>query len=209
MNTSADNFFIDGCGRCALHATPQCKVQTWKTELQLLRNIVLECGLPETCKWGMPVYTVNGKNVLMIAAFKENCVISFFKGVLLRDEQALLEAPGENSQSARFIRFTEAKQIKKLERVIREYIFEAVEAEKAGLKPKTKNISEYTIPEEFEIHLKKNKVLKKAFEALTPGRQKSYLLHFSGAKQSATRESRILKCIPDILNGFGFGERKK
>jgi uncharacterized protein YdeI (YjbR/CyaY-like superfamily) len=207
MNKSADNYFIEGCGRCKLHATPQCKVKTWETELALLRNTVQSCGLQEDCKWGMPVYTLNGKNVLMITAFKESCVLNFFKGVLLQDEAKLLESPGENSQSARFLRFTDPKKIKKIEKTIREYIFEAVEVEKTGLKPKVKSVSEYQIPEEFAAHLKKNKSLKAAFEALTPGRRKAYLLHFASAKQSATRESRIQKCIPDILKGKGWNER--
>lgn len=207
MVKSADLFFTEGCGRCSLHATPQCKVNTWKKELLSLRRIVLSCGLNEESKWGMPVYTFNGKNVVMIAAFKDNCVVSFFKGSLLADTDKILVKPGENSEVTRLIRFTDARKITAIETSLRSYIFEAVEIEKAGIKPAVKKVSDYKIPEEFAAHLKKNKSLKTAFESLTPGRQKAYLLHFSGAKQSATRESRILKCIPDILKGKGWNER--
>lgn len=207
MTKNVDLYFTDGCGRCSLHATPQCKVNTWKKELLSLRRIILSCGLNEESKWGMPVYTYNGKNVVMIAAFKDNCVVSFFKGSLLADTDKLLVKPGENSEVIRLIRFTDVRKITDIETSLRSYIFEAVEIEKSGIKPAAKKVSDYKIPEEFAAHLKKNKQLKKAFESLTPGRQKAYLIHFSGAKQSATRESRILKCIPDILKGKGWNER--
>jgi len=207
MVKSAELFFTEGCGRCSLHATPQCKVNTWKKELLSLRRIILSCGLNEESKWGMPVYTFNGKNVVMIAAFKDNCVVSFFKGSILADTDKLLVKPGENSEVTRLIRFTDVRKINDIEISLRNYIFEAVEIEKSGIKPSVKKVSEYKIPDEFAVHLKKNTLLKKAFESLTPGRQKAYLIHFSGAKQSATRESRILKCIPDILNGKGWNER--
>lgn len=209
MVKSADQFFTEGCGRCSLHATPQCKVNKWKKELLALRRIVLSCGLNEESKWGMPVYTLNGKNVVMIAAFKDNCVVSFLKGALLADTDKILVKPGENSEVVRLIRFTDVRQITRIENSIRTYIFEAIEIEKAGLKPQVKKVTDLSIPEEFAVHLKKNKALKAAFDSLTPGRRKAYILHFSGAKQSTTRESRIQKCIPDILAGYGFGERRK
>lgn len=208
MIKKPEEFFAHGCGRCSLHGTQNCKTRTWSKQLHVLRQIVLSTGLTETAKWGMPVYTVNGKNVAMIAAFKDNCVLSFFKGSLLADEDNILVKSGENSEVTRLIRFTDIRKITEISDSIRTYIFEAIEIEKSGIKPRTKKPSEYHVPEEFSDQLKKNKLLKKAFESLTPGRQKAYLIYFSGAKQSATRESRIQKCIPDILAGFGFGEKK-
>ncbi len=205
-NPLVDQYLAEGCGRCKLGGTPDCKVHKWPLELKLLRKIALDCGLNEEIKWGVPVYTYQKHNIIIIGAFKENCVLSFFKGALLQDEEKILKFPGENSQSAKVIRFTDVKIIQKLEAVLKAYIFEAIEIEKAGLKVETKKIEDYVVPDEFKTKLKEIPALKKAFEALTPGRRKAYLLHFSSAKQSTTRISRIEKCIPNILKGKGFLE---
>jgi len=203
MTTSVEKYFTDGCGRCELGGTPNCKVHLWQAELKKLRALALNCGLNEESKWGVPCYTYRNSNVLIIAAFKGYCSISFFKGALLSDADGLLDKPGENSQAGRLIRFTGVKDIVKAEASIKAYIYEAIEVEKAGLKVKLKKADEYNMPEEFQNKLNKMPSLKSAFYALTPGRQKAYLLHISGAKQSKTRESRIEKCIPKILIGKG------
>jgi uncharacterized protein YdeI (YjbR/CyaY-like superfamily) len=204
VNPAIDNYLAQGCGRCALYATPACKVHSWKKELQVLRQLVLASGLKEELKWGVPCYTHKGKNVLIIAAFKDNCTLSFFKGALLKDKMKVLEKPGENSQASRVIRFTDTKQIHKIEETLLTYIFEAMEIEEAGKKVISKPLSDYPMPAEFKAKLKTMPSLKKAFEALTPGRQKAYLLYFGEAKQSATREARIEKYMVKILSGKGF-----
>lgn len=205
MNKIVDLYFLDGCGRCALGGTPQCKVNTWKKELEILRTIVLACGLTEESKWGMPCYTFRNKNILILGAFIDYCAISFFSGVLLQDENGLLSKPGESTQVARLIRFTDSKKIIEMQSILKSYIYEAIEIEKAGVKVKFKKNFE-PIPEEFKKKLEKNLKLKSAFESLTPGRQRGYVLHFSQAKQSKTRESRIKNCIPLILSGKGLNE---
>jgi uncharacterized protein YdeI (YjbR/CyaY-like superfamily) len=209
MNTNpkVDEYLAEGCGRCDLVGTPECKVHTWQEELKILRRLLLECGLTEERKWGSPCYTLNNKNVVMIAAFADNCALSFLKGVLLKDEQDILEKPGENSQSVRFVRFTNVKQIMAKWEVLKHYVFEAIEVEKAGLQVKLKKLSDYEVPEEFQERLDADPALKAAFEGLTPGRQKGYLLYFSGAKQPKTRKARIEKYIPKILRGIGFHDR--
>jgi len=206
MNLSVERYFIDGCGRCALGGTPQCKVNRWKDELQHLRLLLLESGLNEESKWGVPCYTFQNNNVLVLAAFKEYCSISFFKGALLKDSKGILAKPGENTQASRLIRFTHVNEIVKMEKVLKLYIREAIDIEKAGLKVPTKKVSEFNFPDEFEKKLAELPNLKKAFFALTPGRQKAYLLYFSSAKQSATREARIAKYIPQILSGKGISD---
>lgn len=206
MVSNADIYFNSGCGRCPLMDTPQCKVKTWEKELAILRKIVLGCGLQETLKWGVAVYTYKEKNLLTIGALKDNCVLSFFEGALLEDALGLLQKPGENTQGARVMSFTKAKDIVQIEAQIKAYIYEAIELEKAGLKVEYKKTPE-PIPEEFQKRMKEMPALKKAFEALTPGRQRSYILHFAQAKQPKTRESRIEKCIPLILKGIGFHEK--
>jgi len=206
MNSQVDHYLAEGCGRCSLGGTPDCKVHNWPEELKALRTIVLECGLHEELKWGVPVYTFQKKNIVVVAAFKMYCSLSFFKGSLLSDTHNILSQAGENTQSARLIRFTNVKEIVKLKSVLKAYLFEAMEIEKSGLKVAFKKPEDFVMPEEFENRLKMMPALKKAFDALTPGRQKSYLLHFSQAKQAKTRESRIEKCIPQILKGKGFNE---
>jgi uncharacterized protein YdeI (YjbR/CyaY-like superfamily) len=157
-------------------------------------------------KWRVPCYTREGRNVIFIGRFKESCVLSFVKGVLLKDPKRILIQQTENSQSVRIIRFTDVQQIVKLEPVLKAYIKEAIEVEKAGLKVKLKKVSEFKVPEELQTKLDELPALKAAFGALTPGRQRAYLLHFSGAKQSTTRASRVDKCTPRILKGKGLDD---
>lgn len=182
------------------------KAKKWQDELGKLRTIVLDCDLTEELKWGCPCYTMNGSNVVLIHAFKEYCALLFFKGSLLPDPKNILIQQTENVQAARQMRFTNLAEIEKLQRAITSYVHEAIEAEKAGLKVNLKKTKEYPIPEEFQQKLNKKAALKKAFDALTPGRQRGYLLYFSSAKQSKTREARIEKYIPQILQGKGLDD---
>lgn len=207
MNKSADQYFIEGCGRCQLGGTPECKVHSWTSELQLLRKIVMDCGLVEETKWGVPCYTLKGKNILTVSAFKNYCSISFFKGTLLKDAKALLVKPGPNSQAIKHFKFQNRHEILEFERDINAYILEAIEIEKANLKVSFKKNPE-PIPPELNSKLEKDPVLKSAFETLTPGRQRGYILYFSQPKQSKTRESRIEKCIPRILLGIGLHDQE-
>jgi uncharacterized protein YdeI (YjbR/CyaY-like superfamily) len=182
---------------------PKCdfyfdKNEQWQKEIEKLRDIVLDCGLMEELKWGCPCYMYNDSNVVLIHVFKEYCAILFFKGALLNDPNGILVQQTENVQAARQMRFTNLKEIVKLEAAIKAYIYEAIEVEKAGLK--------VPMVEEFEVKLNKNKALKKAFESLTPGRQRAYLLHFSSAKLAKTREARVDKYIPQILAGKGIDD---
>lgn len=178
----------------------------WQKELEQLRRIALECGLTEELKWGCPCYSFEKSNIVLIHVFKEYCAFLFFKGALLHDAKGLLIQQTKNVQAARQIRFTNVQEIVKQKAVLKAYIYEAIEVEKAGLKVELKKTTEYGIPEEFESKLKKNPALKKAFNALTAGRQRAYLLHFSAPKQSKTREARVEKCMPQILNGKGLND---
>ena len=179
---------------------------SWQKEYKVLRKIVLDCGLEEKLKWGQPCYTLNESNVVLIHGFKEYCALLFFKGALLKDPKGILIQQTENVQATRQLRFTKVQEIVKLEKVIKAYIYEAIEIEKAGLKVKLKKTSEFKMPEEFEKVLNKKPALKKAFYALTPGRQRGWLLHFSKPKQAKTREDRIKKAMPDILAGKGLND---
>lgn len=203
MNKDVDNYFTEGCGRCPHGGTPGCKVHNWPEELRLLRRIVLDCGLTEESKWGIPCYTFNKKNVAIVSAFREYCALSFFNGALISDSHKLLEKPGENSQAGRLIKFTDVQKIIELTSVLKAYIFEAIEIERAGLKVELKKTTDYAVPEEFQRKLDEIPLLKAAFEALTPGRQRAYLLHFAQPKQAKTREARIEKYLPLILDGKG------
>jgi uncharacterized protein YdeI (YjbR/CyaY-like superfamily) len=178
----------------------------WQKELEQLRRIVLECGLTEELKWGCPCYSFEKSNIVLIHVFKEYCAFLFFKGALLNDAKGLLIQQTKNVQAARQIRFTNVQEIIKLKAIVKACIYEAIEVEKAGLKVELKKTAEYEIPEEFETKLKKNTALKKAFNALTAGRQRAYLLHFSAPKQSKTREARVEKCMQQILNGKGLND---
>lgn len=204
MTITADDYFLEGCGRCSLGGTPACKVHRWSEELALMRQLLLECGLNEESKWGMPCYTYNKKNVVLIGAFKEYCSFNFFKGALLTDAVSILEKPGENSQSSRLIRFTEITRVIQLYDVLKAYIFEAIELEKAGIKVELKQTSDYELPFELQSKFEEMPELKDAFEGLTPGRQRAYILHFAQPKQQKTREARIDKYIHKILSGKGF-----
>lgn len=206
MNPEVDTYLSDGCGRCSLYQTPQCKVHNWTEELKQLRRIVLECGLQEELKWSQPCYSFKNSNILIVTAFKEYAALAFFKGVLLKDFKGILVAPGESSQSSRQARFTNVKDIIEKETILKAYIFEAIEVEKAGLKVNFKKNPE-PIPEEFQKKMDEIPAFKKAFEALTPGRQRGYILHFSQPKQSKTRASRVEKYMPKILNGKGINDR--
>src|SRR6478752_670980 len=182
------------------------KAEKWHDELEKLRTIVLDCGLTEELKWGVPCYTLQKKNVVLIHDFKEYCALLFHKGVLLKDTNGILIQQTANVQAGRQIRFTNLQEIIDLEPVLKAYIHEAIEVEKAGLKVEMKKHEEYLIPEEFQSRLDEMPELKMAFEALTPGRQRGYIMFFSAAKQSKTRESRVEKSIEPILNGKGLDD---
>src|SRR5262245_1537706 len=182
------------------------KAKQWKEEFEKLRMIVLGCGLTEELRWGCPCYTFEKRNVVLIHGFKEYCALLFMKGVLLKDANRILIQQTANVQSARQIRFTNVRDVVKMKSVLKAYIHEAIEVEKVGLSVNYKKTSEFKIPEEFQKQLDKIPALKTAFAALTPGRQRGYILHFSAPKQSKTRESRIEKCMPQILNGKGLND---
>lgn len=192
MNPKVDFFFI--------------KDTQWQKEYNQLRKIVLECGLMETLKWGQPCYVFEQKNIVLIHGFKEYCALLFFKGALLQNINDTLIQQTENVQAARQMRFTDVKEIVKQKAIIKAYIFEAIEVEKAGLKVPLKKTTDYKMAEEFKQKLDENSALKTAFEALTPGRQRAYLFHFSSAKQSSTRMARVEKCISQILKGKGLDD---
>jgi len=182
------------------------KAKTWQKELEQLRKIVLDCGLTEELKWGCPCYTFQNTNLVLIHVFKEYCALLFFKGALLNDASGILIQQTENVQAARQIRFTNVQEIVKMKTILKAYIYEAIEVEKAGLKVKLKKTTEYSIPEEFQKKLDKVPALKTAFKALTPGRQRAYILYFSAPKQSKTRESRVEKSMQPILKGKGLND---
>ena len=182
------------------------KAKTWQKELEQLRKIVLDCGLTEELKWGCPCYTFQNTNIVLIHVFKEYCALLFFKGALLNDASGILIQQTENVQAARQIRFTNVQEIVKMKTILKAYIYEAIEVEKAGLKVKLKKTTEYSIPEEFQKKLDKVPALKTAFKALTPGRQRAYILYFSAPKQSKTRESRVEKSMQPILKGKGIND---
>ena len=179
------------------------KPSQWQKEYSLLRSIILDCGLIEELKWGVPCYTFRGSNVVLIHGFKEYCAILFHKGALLKDPEGILIQQTKNVQAARQMRFTELKEIQDLKASIKAYVFEAIEVEKAGLKVELKETSEFPMVEELKARLENDSELKKAFESLTPGRQRGYLLYFSQAKQAKTREARIEKYIAKIFEGKG------
>jgi uncharacterized protein YdeI (YjbR/CyaY-like superfamily) len=207
MTKDIETYLLEGCGRCELGGTPDCKVHTWASEIRELRRIVLSCGLDEEVKWGNPCYTFQGNNVLMIAAFKQFVSLSFFKGVLLQDLDKLLDQQGENSQSVRVLKFTEVQPILELEVIIKTYIYEAIEVEKKGLKVSFKAKDELVYPDELLQAFESHEDLKMAFEALTPGRQRGFILHFTQPKKSETRVNRIEKCKSLIFEGKGLQGR--
>ena len=192
MNPKVDFFFA--------------KAKKWQKEVEKLRTIILNCGLAEELKWGCPCYTFDKDNIVLIHTFKEYCALLFMKGALLNDTEGVLVQQTNNVQSARQIRFTNFQQIVNLEAIIKAYIYEAIEVEKAGLKIKYKKNTEFKVSEEFQKKMDKMPALKTAFEALTPGRQRGYLLYFSAPKQSKTRELRVEKCMLQILDGKGLND---
>ena len=179
------------------------KIQKWQKEMEKLRTILLDSPLTEELKWGKPCYTFEKSNVAILYGLKESCAVGFLKGSLLKDTKGILIKPGENSQSNRWIKFTSTQEIAEMKPTLKAYLHEAIEVEKAGLKVDFKQKNELVFPEELQKKLDKNLALKTAFTALTPGRQRGYVLYFSAPKQSKTRESRIEKCMPQILQGKG------
>ena len=179
------------------------KAGKWQKEFEQLRTIILDCDLIEELKWGQPCYTFEKSNIVLMHGFKEYCALLFFKGVLLKDAKGILVQQTENVQAARQIRFTNVREIVKMKATLKKYIYEAIEVEEAGLKVNLKKTREFTMPEEFQNKLDKSPALKTAFKALTPGRQRGYLLYFSAAKQSKTREARVEKYMKRILDGKG------
>jgi len=182
------------------------KASKWQEEFRRLRTIILSCGLTEELKWGKPCYTFQQSNVVLIHGFKEYCALLLMKGALLKDAKRILIQQTENVQAARQIRFTNVQEIVKMERILKAYVKEAIEIEKAGLEVNYKKTSAFKVPEELQNKLDAIPALRTAFDALTPGRQRGYLLYFSGAKQSKTRESRVEKCMPQILKGKGLDD---
>jgi uncharacterized protein YdeI (YjbR/CyaY-like superfamily) len=202
MNPLVDQYFVNGCMRCELGGTPQCKVHNWTAELHLLRDLVLKNGLVEERKWGVPCYTLKGKNVLNISALKHFAVIGFFKGALIKDEKNRLVKPGRNSRFTRLMKFTDTSQIIALEDDIHDFIRQAIAIEQAGLKIELADDA-IPVPGELLQTFESDPLLKKAFYSLTPGRQRGYALYFSQAKQAKTRLARIEKYKDKILKGEG------
>lgn len=182
------------------------KAEKWQEEIEQLRLIALDCGLTEELKWGCPCYTYRESNIVLIHVFKEYCAFLFFKGALLSDTHKVLIQQSENVQAARQIRFTHVEEVTAQRNILKAYIYEAIEVEKAGLKVSLKKTEDFAVADEFQSKLNSIPALKVAFEALTPGRQKAYLLHFSQPKQSSTREARVEKWMPQILNGKGLND---
>jgi uncharacterized protein YdeI (YjbR/CyaY-like superfamily) len=183
------------------------QAKKWQEELEKLRMIILDCQLTEELKWGVPCYTFQKSNIVLIHVFKEYCALLFFKGALLNDASGILIKQTKNVQAGRQIRFTNVREIVEMEAILKAYIYEAIEVEKAGLKVNFKKTTEFIIPEEFQNKLDEIPDLKTAFDALTPGRQRAYILYFSAPKQSKTRESRVEKCIQQILYGKGLNDQ--
>lgn len=208
MNPLIDQYLIDGCMRCSLGGTPACKVNRWQEELNLLRQLVLESGLQEECKWSIPCYTLAGKNVVTVSAFKDYACLSFFKGSLLTDPLQLLHKPGESSQAARTLRFTSPAEVASQVEAIRALLAEAIELEKAGRRVVFAKNPE-PLPAELLAQMEESAELKKAFFSLTPGQQRAYIIYFSQPKQTQTRLGRIEKYRQQILEGKPFFDKNK
>jgi uncharacterized protein YdeI (YjbR/CyaY-like superfamily) len=202
---SVDSYLRDGCGRCAHYRTPECKVHLWTKPLMALRALVRETELVETMKWGSPTYTLDGKNIVMIASFRESCVLSFLQGAALSDPDGILESAGPESRHARLFRVTKAADVTRHAASLRALLAEAARFARAG--GKIGPAPEKALPEELSAVLAKDPALAAAFEALTPGRRRSYAIYVGGAKQAATRARRAEACVPEILAGRGFHER--
>lgn len=207
MNTtSVDAYLQDGCGRCDDYQTPRCKVHLWTPMLVELRALALAAGLTETMKWGSPCYTVGGKNVAMILSFREACGLSFFKGALLTDPDGVLERTGPNSNAGRYVKLRSMEDLATRRAQIAGFLDQAVALERQGVKVAPRAERE-PLPEELARRLEADEALHAAWDALTPGRQRSHILHVSGAKQADTRDRRAERCAADILEGRGFNER--
>lgn len=206
LNPKVDKYLMDGCMQCKLGATPACKIHNWQSELDFLRNLIISCGLKEDFKWMHPCYTFEGKNIVLMHVFNEYCALLFPKGVLIHDKYSILVQQTENSQTARQMRFRNLDEIVVQESKIKEYIHEACEMERLGVKVLLKTTEDFEIPKELEIKFQELPNFKKAFYSLSPGRQRGYLLHFAQPKQSATRTSRIEKQLDKILNGKGLND---
>jgi len=202
----ADIYFDQGCGRCPLMGTPSCKVVPWNGVLTALRSVILTTDLVEHLKWGAPCYTINGKNVLMLSALKDKVVVSFFKGALLTDPRGLLVKPGPNSQAARYLVFTSLADADKLGSALSAFMEEAIKLEISGAKIEFQDQRNAPYPTFLTDYFASNPELAEAFARLTPGRQRSYLIHFQSAKQAATQLRRIQQCTPKILMGKGWQE---
>lgn len=207
MTKDPDVYFEVGCGRCPRGGTSDCSVVHWAGTLKALREVMRSTGLDEVAKWGAPCYTYKGKNIAMLTAFRERCSLSFFKGDLLADPENLLVRVGQNAREGRLLNLGSAEEVERLAPVIRAYVFEAVEMEKTGVKRPVHPAVPEAMPEELLEYFKNNPVVESAFFALTPGRQRSHLIHLNGAKQSSTRRNRIAQAIPLILAGKGRNER--
>lgn len=206
MSTNANLYFVDGCGRCKFGGTPDCKVHSWTDELQFLRQLALDSGLVEESKWGVPCYTHNNKNVLIVSAFKDYCALSFFKGVLLKDSHQILIQQGENSQSARIVKVTKDTELTALAPILKSYIDEAIAVEQSGAKVVFKEHTVHDLPIELIQVLDEDPGYHAAFFALTPGRQRGYAMHFAQPKKVETRLARIERCRDKIFDGIGLNE---
>lgn len=204
---NVDQYMKCGCGRCEFGGTPQCKVHSWGEELRLLRSILQGSGLTEELKWSAPCYTHDGRNILMLSALRESVTISFFRGTQMRDPENILEKPGENSRFVRYIRFKDTQTIASLKTTILSYIREAIDLETSSRRTDARNEAPLEYPDELVHMFRSNPEFEAAFSALTPGRQRGYLIHFLSAKQSKTKTARIEKCMPKIFTGKGWNER--
>jgi uncharacterized protein YdeI (YjbR/CyaY-like superfamily) len=208
LRTNVDDYLRDGCGRCPKFATPGCKVRRWREPLEALRALALDAGLAETLKWGCPCYTVDGRNVAMIAAFEGDCVISFFRGAALPDPAGVLVPAGPNSRLARTVRFRSVDDVEARRAAILGLLHAAIALERDGSRRVARAApAEEPVPVELARRLAADAALGDAWRRLTPGRRRSHVLHVAGAKQAATRERRAERCASDILAGRGFGER--
>lgn len=205
-NTNADSFLADGCGRCSKFKTPACKALQWNAPLVALREVLLATGLTEEMKWGFPCYTLNGKIVAMLLALKDYCAVAFFRGAELDSAGTLLESAGENSQASKQFRFRSLQEVKAKHGQLVSLLDEAIKLERAGAKKRVAS-PEMAMADELAALLAGDAALRAAWEALTPGRRRSHLLHITGAKQAETRQRRAAGCIPFVLEGRGFNER--
>lgn len=206
-NPKVDLYLEEGCGRCPLYRQPDCKAIRWSSQLQQLRQIALDCGAKEDIKWGVPCYTVSGKNAFLVSAFRDYVAVSFFKGVLLNDTSGRLESPGPNSQSALLLRYTSSEQIASESDLIKELMLASLELERSSAKVTFKDPAALDRPIELQERLSSDPTLSAAFKALSPGKRRGYILHIESAKQPATRLARVERCVPKILAGRAFEDR--